>query len=590
MSSGFAKPITIKDAIDHIDDGTYLLPAIQRKFVWSSDQIEVLFDSIMRGYPINSFMFWEVKKAEIKNSFKFYRFLNEYRQFFKENNTHINVGGYKDFFAVIDGQQRLTSIYLGIKGSYAEKLSKKMWKDTEANIPTKHLYLNLSNHLPEENERQMYYDFQFFTKSDYEKEVANGNSIWYLVNDILKFDSNGAVDNYIDNQGWLSKQFTKESIRKLYEVIFTKPLINYYLEDTQEIDTVLDIFIRTNSGGTSLSFSDLLMSIATANWKFLDARREISDIVKKVFEISSSEPFLITKDFVLKTCLLLFNDSIKFQVKNFDEQKVRGFEQNWDRVKKSIIESFTLLSKSGFNNQSLRAKNAVIPIIYYIYHSGIENDINSPIKHLEDKKLIRKWLCISLLKGVFGSQSDTVLSGLRKSIQAELDDTSKKPSFPIERIKKAFEQNPTKNLSLDDEFIEALLTTRKDAHQCFPILSLIYSHLDFREKYHKDHLHCASYFDGKSPRLIKREDCQTDEDFNFYSDPLNWDSIVNLQLLNGVENLKKGAKSLEDWVHDETIDKSNKFIPDVSLKISDFKIFIEKRKELLKSHLKNMVN
>ena len=85
------------------------------------------------------------------------------------------------------------------------------------------------------------------------------------------------------------------------------------------------------------------MSIATANWKFLDARREISDIVKKVFEISSSEPFLITKDFVLKTCLLLFNDSIKFQVKNFDEQKVREFEQNWDRVKKSIIESFTLL-------------------------------------------------------------------------------------------------------------------------------------------------------------------------------------------------------------------------------------------------------
>ena len=98
MSSGFQTPITIKKAIDHIDDGTYLLPAIQRKFVWSSDQIEVLFDSIMRGYPISSFMFWEVKEAEIKNSFKFYRFLNEFKQFFKENNTHIEVKGYKDFF------------------------------------------------------------------------------------------------------------------------------------------------------------------------------------------------------------------------------------------------------------------------------------------------------------------------------------------------------------------------------------------------------------------------------------------------------------------------------------------------------------
>ena len=55
MSSGFATPITVKDTIDYIDEGIYLLPAIQRKFVWSSDQIEVLFDSIMRGYPINTF-------------------------------------------------------------------------------------------------------------------------------------------------------------------------------------------------------------------------------------------------------------------------------------------------------------------------------------------------------------------------------------------------------------------------------------------------------------------------------------------------------------------------------------------------------
>jgi len=134
MPSGFAKPITIKEAIDFIDDGTYLLPAIQRKFVWNSDQIEVLFDSIMRGYPISSFMFWEVKDAEIKNSFKFYRFLNEYREFFKTDNPDINVKGFKDFFAVIDGQQRLTSIYLGLKGSYAEKLPRKKLRDTEANI------------------------------------------------------------------------------------------------------------------------------------------------------------------------------------------------------------------------------------------------------------------------------------------------------------------------------------------------------------------------------------------------------------------------------------------------------------------------
>ena len=584
MSNGFQTPITIKEAIDYIDDGTYLLPAIQRKFVWRSEQIEVLFDSIMRGYPISSFMFWEVKKAEIKNSFKFYRFLNEYREFFKTDNPDIDTTGYKAFSAVIDGQQRLTSIYLGIKGSYAEKLPKKQWKDTEANIPTKYLYLNLSNHLPEENEKQMHYDFRFLTKAEYEQKI-NGNSIWYRVNDILTFDSQNAVDNYIDNQGWLSKQFTKQSIRRLYEIVFTNTLINYYLEDTQEIDTVLDIFIRTNSGGTSLSFSDLLMSITTANWEFLDARREMSDVRKKVFEISNEEPFLITKDFVLKTCLVLFNNDIKFQVRNFTQDKIREFESNWDGIKKSIIESFTLLSKLGFNNQSLRAKNAVIPIIYYIYHRGIANSINSPIQYQQDKQLIKKWLCIALLKGVFGGQSDAVLSGLRKAIQEELSDTSKVASFPFERIKEEFKNNPAKNLSFDDEFIEALLTTPKDAPECFPILALIYSHFNFNQKYHKDHLHCAKSFHN-----ITREDYKTNEDFSFDSDPLNWNSIANLQLLNEVENMSKGAVPLEEWVKANNISKSDKFIPDdASLKRSDFKMFIEMRKELLKSHLENMM-
>jgi uncharacterized protein with ParB-like and HNH nuclease domain len=583
MPSGFATPITVKDTIDAIDEGTYLLPAIQRKFVWSSDKIEVLFDSIMRGYPINSFMFWEVKESKVKNAFKFYRFLNKYRQFFEEDNPDIGTKGYKDFYAVIDGQQRLTSIYIGLKGSYAYKLPRKWLYNNEEAMPTRYLYLNLSKPLPEENERQMIYDFQFLTSYEYEKKSTADNSIWYRVGDILDFKSKDEVDSHIDSKGWLTKDFTKQSIRKLYEVIFNEPLINYYLEKKQEIDTVLDIFIRTNSGGQPLSFSDLLMSITTAHWKS-DARKEIPEVVNKVFEIGSPG-FLIDKDFVLKTCLVLFNDNIKFQIKNFDQNNVIVFEKNWDRIKKSIIEGFTLLSNLGFNNHNLRAKNAVIPIIYYIFNRNIENDINNPIKHNDDKQIIRKWLCMSLLKGVYGSQSDAVLSGLRKAIKKELSDTSKQPSFPLNKIKEEFKDDPVKNLSFDDDFIEGLLTTQKDAPDCFAILSLIYSHLNFgNQDYHKDHLHPASYF-----RNIKREDFQTDEDFKFYSDPSCWNSIANLQLLNGILNQSKLATPLKDWVSANNIDKINQLIPDVSLDISDFKTFIIERKKLLTKQLKNML-
>lgn len=593
MSSGFVNPITIKDAIDNIVDRSYLLPAIQRKFVWSSDQIEVLFDSIMRGYPINSFMFWEVKENKIKNEFKFYQFLTEYRQFFKEDNPDIDTKGYKDFKAVIDGQQRLTSLYIGLKGSYAYKLSRKWWYDSEENIPTRHLYLNLSNPLSDENERQMIYDFQFLTKHEFEKKSEIGD-IWFKVNDILKFEKTNDLDNFIEERGWLSKPFTKDTIRQFRKVIFEDRLINYYLETTQEIDIVLDIFIRTNSGGEPLSFSDLLMSITTAHWKS-DARKEIPDVVRKVFEIGNPG-FLVTKDFVLKTCLVLFNDNIKFQIKNFDQSNVILFEENWERIKKCIIEAFILLSNLGFNNHSLRAKNAVIPIIYYLYHREIENEINNPIKYENDKLLIRKWLCLSLLKGVFGSQSDNVLTNIKKVIKLELADTSKQPTFPLDRIKDEFKTNPTKNLSFDDDFIEGLLEIQKDASDCFPILSLIYSHLNFRNQdYHKDHLHPASYF-----RNSKRSDYKTDEEFKFYTDPGNWNSILNLQLLNGTLNQSKLNTPLKDWVINNSIDKVNQLIPDiskdehgmdfnVSLDIIDFKVFLNERKKLLIKQLKNMI-
>jgi uncharacterized protein with ParB-like and HNH nuclease domain len=583
MSSGFATPITIKEAIDNIVDRTYLLPAIQRKFVWSSDQIEVLFDSIMRGYPINSFMLWEVKSDTIKNQFKFYQFLTDYRAFFKDNNPDIDTKAYKDFFAVIDGQQRLTSLYIGLKGSYAYKLARKWWYDSEDNLPTRHLYLNLESRLQEDNERKMHYDFRFLTKDEFERKSSEKNSIWFKVNDILAFRTSNELDKFIDSKGWLGLEFTKDAIRRLHKVVFEEKLINYYLEKTQEIDTVLDIFIRTNSGGEPLSFSDLLMSITTAHWKS-DARKEIPDVVNKVFAIGNPG-FLVDKDFVLKTCLVLLHDNIKFQVKNFDQANVIEFEKNWDRIKKSIVETFTLLSNLGFNNHSLRAKNAAIPIIYYVYHRNIESEINNPIKHKEDKQIIRKWLCLSLLKGVFGSQSDSVLMGIRKAIKTELADTTKLPAFPLDRIREEFKGNPVKNLSFDDEFINGLLTTQKDASDCFAILSLMYSHLNFgNQDYHKDHLHPASYFSNHKP-----SDYKTTDDYAFYSDAINWNGIANLQLLNGTLNQSKLDSPLKEWVRKNNIDIVNQLIPNVSLDIVDFRTFLTERKALLKKQLSKMV-
>ncbi len=104
MSGKYEEAISIKKAMDSINSNNYLLPAIQRKFVWSSQQICVLFDSIMRGYPINTFLMWDIKNDHIKNDYKFYEFLKLYCQRFNEENVHKpTTASFPDFKAIIDG-------------------------------------------------------------------------------------------------------------------------------------------------------------------------------------------------------------------------------------------------------------------------------------------------------------------------------------------------------------------------------------------------------------------------------------------------------------------------------------------------------
>lgn len=134
----FEAPITIAEAIENIEKQKYLLPSIQREFEWKHEKIEWLFDSIMRNYPISSFLFWRVE-GETKEKFKFYRFIRNFRQRYQTHNEEVNTAGHNDFHAVLDGQQRLTSLYIGLRGSYAYRTPRLKEENSERVYPTRHL-------------------------------------------------------------------------------------------------------------------------------------------------------------------------------------------------------------------------------------------------------------------------------------------------------------------------------------------------------------------------------------------------------------------------------------------------------------------
>ena len=360
----FQTPITISEVINDIHSKKYLLPSIQREFVWSQDQITMLFDSLMRDYPINSFLFWKIPK-EKASEFKFYEFLRDYHQKDNRHNPKANINGSEDIMAVLDGQQRLTSLYIALKGSYASKIAYKKWNNPQA-YPKKKLYINL---LDKPKDISYEYEFKFLTKE--ESKNNDENHHWFEVGKIMDLKEQYDVMSYMIETGLASNpdkekaQYANRTLSKLHSVIHVNKTISYYLEKSTELDKVLNIFIRVNSGGTTLSYSDLLLSFATAQWENRDAREEINEFVDEINQIGRG--FNINKDIVLKACLVLCDISdISFKVDNFNRTNMLKIEEEWDDIRKAIRDSLNLISSFGFSRENITSNNLMIPILVMI--------------------------------------------------------------------------------------------------------------------------------------------------------------------------------------------------------------------------------
>ena len=179
-------------------------------------------------------------------------------------------------------------------------------------------------------------------------------------------------------------------LHRLHQVVHTEPSLAYYEERNQDIEHVLSIFIRRNSGGTILSYSDLLLSIATSQWNRLDARKEVHQLVDDLNRIGPS--LGLTKDFVLKAGLMLTDiASVGFQVRNFTQGNMAIIEENWQKVREALVETAQLVTGFGFDGNSIRATSALLPIAYYLYQLGAPTDFDFHERYAEDRKA-NTWL------------------------------------------------------------------------------------------------------------------------------------------------------------------------------------------------------
>lgn len=550
---------TIKEVLTEIEDGKLYLPAIQRKFVWSENQITKLFDSLMRGYPIGTFLFWQIDKEKDNiNGYVFYDFIKDYHERDFNQNPIRDTIIKQQFKVALDGQQRLTSLYISLMGSLANKEPRKYWRNDDA-FPKKELYLNVSNSVSEEDEDDVF-EFQFLDP----KNLPKNAKTWFRVKEVLGYSNGTDLMLQKGKDNWSDKEI-KMAI-SLWEVICFNKYVSYFSIGDANLDQVLDIFVRVNSAGTVLSKSDLIFSTLTAKW--FGGRELIDTLIKNINR--TTRKFAFNTDFVMRTILYLSDLSINLKVESFKEN-VETIQKNYKKIENAIKKMVKLIEEYGFSDENITSYNALIPIVYFIYKSG---DLKS------SKSELIKYFIIAQIKNLFGVASNSALSETRKSLV--VDTKSYELKNKVYNVSQFYSINLTgdRNFKFGDEELERVFDYSKGKYT-FMILSLLYPEVKISEvEFHQDHMHPAVGF--KEKNLIKNGFSKDDTKEIIHKS----NQLANLQLLEGRENESKNKTPLEDWIGKGN---SDKYLPtDQPLKLIDFRTFYEARKKLMKEQLRKV--
>ena len=560
MSKLLDNSITIYEAIKNIQNGKYVMPAFQREYVWSSEQIEKLWDSILLDYPISNFLFWHIDDKNVTWDTYFCNFLNKVTFNNSKQSVNINfpINGinfeYTDI-AILDGQQRLTSLYLSLIGD--TYIKPKFAKKGSAEYVYK-LFIELDQNKSENNEEDYNskkYDIKFTTKG----LIINSSTTQFEIRNILneEFQNDNtredAIENAIKDVPENSKNYARNILLKLYYKIFVEKLIRYTEIQDMSQDDALEMFIRFNNGGKKLRKHEITMSILEVYWP--NAREQFSILL-------SGDYNGFNTDLVIRTALMLYGDVTKTII---NKSVADNLKNNWSDFKiafknmKIAFEKLNIDLKRFINDYT-----KLVPILYHIY--------NNPRTYEEDLNAIRVYLTRTIFFIYFRSGTPGKLQRLKNNI----NNNGMKISIDM--------LDAMSELQITESRIEDILNSEKGSRLVDEVLYFIGRNwIDPDKNYEQDHLHPESRFIEPKPFNIS-----IDEWKSWY---IIRNRLPNIQLLDEFENKSKNNQRLIDYCNNMNDEQKKEFykhalIPqNVSLEIENFGDFYEKRKNVLKEKI-----
>ena len=502
---------SVNSILGFIEAGQFVIPEIQRPFVWRRSQVRDLIDSLYNGYPTGYIITW--KNPDVKT---------------KDGTT---AGGKH---VLIDGQQRITALMAAISG--LEVLDEDFNKDRIkiafnpfAEDPTKRFAVQDASHL---RDKKWIPDISEVFKPDFKQRAFE--------NEYASANENVDLDEL------------SEIILKL-KGIANRQIGVIELEHSLDIDEVTEIFIRINSKGTSLSQSDFVMSKMAADTAHggntlrkvvdyfchlavkpdfypqmvKDSEFAKTEYASKISWLAKDNEDIYDPDYgdMLRVAFMYsFNrgrlaDLVSllsgrdFETREFkDEIVVESYDKLSTGIKRFIneynFEQFVLAIKgAGFKSSKLLASQMTLNFAYTLYLL-LQDD---PLIHQgQIKRLVQKWFVLSTLTGRYVGSPESVMSRDLRNIEekgflqvaadieaSSLSDTFWEITLP-QNLETTSVNSPSFNVFLAAQdylkcssmlmkgtMISDLITISGDVHHIFPKAYLKNNGVDSKNRYNQ---------------------------------------------------------------------------------------------------------
>lgn len=431
------KSYRVSDIIAEIESEKFVLPVIQRRLVWDEEKMETLFDTLLKGDSFGGVMVIEEEK-DSKPLFNFRPFTKDGSII--QSRKIDKLTQLQNF--VIDGQQRLQSFYIGLRGSINGKvLYFDLFSDYKSEYEFK--FENNISKLPKQS------------KDNIDREIPEHN--WYLASGLLQRlkdtnDEDQVASEIIKSQKVdieLQKAHIIKNVKAFYkntlnsEVIgISKVILNKSLDETSNRQRIVELFRRLNDGGTKLSPFDLVASVLKGfAWEM---EGFLEDTLKSYTEIGLSQDNLIK-------LLFLLQDNHKKEMASIDGSDASFAIKNRERIIATLEGLKSFLIESKLYNYYKDSNRSFIPlffIAYHLYHKQITNEeikkffVNYDAGNTEFPKM-KKWLYHSLINGVFRSRGagwTPYKTGIKKIL--EKIQLFKNLDFPVEILFEVYDNHP----------------------------------------------------------------------------------------------------------------------------------------------------